>query len=125
MTRNPAARSLRTSTSNETVKHGYAAILRENSKAFTVATKHPFSPGLLAACKDADPNLFDPADMAALEKAKTYCASCPVRDLCEQAGLARDEWGVWGGVLLENGVARDEPRKMGRPRKARNEPVPA
>lgn len=31
------------------------------------------------------------------------CLSCPVRKECLQAGIENNEWGVWGGVYLENG----------------------
>lgn len=105
----------------------YGTVMKENVKAFTIAAKHPFTPGSQAGCSDADPALFDPADVTALQAAQAICQTCPVVDLCLQAGLARAEWGVWGGQLLENGVAREEPRRMGRPRKNRaaSVPVPA
>lgn len=31
------------------------------------------------------------------------CRSCPVRAMCLQAGVENSEWGVWGGVYLNNG----------------------
>jgi len=31
------------------------------------------------------------------------CRSCPVRKLCFANGISGKEWGVWGGVYLENG----------------------
>lgn len=105
----------------------FPEVMKENVKAFTIAARYPFSPGATAHCFDADPALFDPADVDALERAQAICRDCPVRDVCLQIGIARSEWGVWGGQLLENGEARDAPRKMGRPRKARpvSEAVPA
>lgn len=35
------------------------------------------------------------------------CLSCPVRMECLQAGIENNEWGVWGGVYLENGKASE------------------
>lgn len=31
------------------------------------------------------------------------CRECPVRKLCFAVGINGKEWGVWGGVYLENG----------------------
>jgi hypothetical protein len=35
------------------------------------------------------------------------CLSCPVRKECLQAGVENSEWGVWGGIYLENGKPSD------------------
>lgn len=53
----------------------------------------------LAACRDADVELFyredEPAEDAALE----LCAMCDVRGACLAAAMARREaFGVWGGT---------------------------
>jgi WhiB family transcriptional regulator, redox-sensing transcriptional regulator len=46
------------------------------------------------------------------------CAGCEVRALCLALGVRRGEWGVWGGVLLENGKPIEKVKLRGRPKKA-------
>ena len=66
-----------------------------------------------AACRDAAPGLFFPAEgereaaQARREaKAKAVCDSCLVRAECYEGALARREpWGIWGGVDLETVTA--------------------
>jgi len=68
----------------------------------------------VAACRDADPGLFFPAEgeTAAARygrqvKAMAICAGCPVRAECYAAAIAnREPWGLWGGVDLEDVPAR-------------------
>jgi hypothetical protein len=31
------------------------------------------------------------------------CEECPVAKMCFAVGISQKEWGVWGGVYLENG----------------------
>jgi WhiB family transcriptional regulator, redox-sensing transcriptional regulator len=56
-----------------------------------------------AACRQVDTELFFPigsAGIAAAEiqRAKTVCASCPVRHPCLTFALATNqEFGIWGG----------------------------
>jgi len=56
-----------------------------------------------AACRQADPELFFPIGpagiaVAEIQRAKTICASCPVRRPCLTFALAtRQEFGIWGG----------------------------
>ena len=62
-----------------------------------------------AGCRSADPDLFfGPEGELAEErdtreaKAKTICASCPVRARCYARAVARGErYGVWGGESFE------------------------
>ena len=75
-----------------------------------------------AACLDHDPELFFPIGDAGpaltqLEAAKAVCAGCPVRELCLSLGPQRDEYGVWGGVLLESGKPQAAVPRRGRPPK--------
>jgi hypothetical protein len=43
----------------------------------------------------------NPADQAAVERARTICAGCPVRAYCRELARRNDEsHGVWGGRLL-------------------------
>lgn len=77
-------------------------------------------PRLLPAvpCHQADPDLWFAESPTELERAKALCADCPIRSLCLDEALERQEpWGVWGGEIIERGtiVARKRPR--GRPRK--------
>ncbi|HJQ48387.1 MAG TPA: WhiB family transcriptional regulator [Amycolatopsis sp.] len=69
-------------------------------------------------CRSGDADLWFAEAPAELERAKSFCVDCPVREACLAGALARREpWGVWGGEIFERGaiVARKRPR--GRPRK--------
>lgn len=70
------------------------------------------------ACVGADPRLFDPRTPGELAAARSYCAGCPMRRGCGRLGLQRQEWGVWGGLLLDAGRVIDKPRKTRRGRPA-------
>lgn len=89
--------------------------------AVTAAYQHP-TPRLPApswSCGGYEnPNAFDPADQDALVEAQAVCAGCEARSLCLTLGTSRREWGVWGGVLLEDGEPIEKVRQRGRPRKA-------
>lgn len=91
-----------------------------DTKGVTIAFTFP-TPDLgpvVWSCADYDdPDVFDPTDQDALDQALAVCGSCAVRDLCLELGVNRDEWGVWGGVLLENGKPLEKVRQPGRPRK--------
>ncbi|TQL68165.1 transcription factor WhiB [Nocardioides albertanoniae] len=65
------------------------------------------------ACVGEEPDLFHPDDLAQLAQAQEVCAGCPLRGTCLDLGVARREWGVWGGVLLESGKPREKPRAPG------------
>jgi hypothetical protein len=59
-----------------------------------------------ASCKDYDVNLFfdkyeeEEAKRTAIE---SICSSCPVARECFAVGISQKEWGVWGGIYIENG----------------------
>lgn len=59
---------------------------------------------LLAACRDADPELFFPGlrvwpCLDQITQAKAICARCPVRRQCLVFALnTRQNHGVWGGM---------------------------
>jgi hypothetical protein len=64
-----------------------------------------------AACKDYDTSLFfdsyeeDEKIRPTIDK---LCHSCPLARQCFATGVSQKEWGVWGGVYLENGkIARE------------------
>ena len=69
---------------------------------------------LLAACRDADPELFFPVSLSgpALEQiaqAKAICAGCPVRRQCLDFALdIRQDHGVWGGMTEQERHPRPE-----------------
>jgi hypothetical protein len=59
-----------------------------------------------ASCFEYDTNLFfdkyeEEIDLRlAIDK---LCSECPVKKQCFAVGVSQKEWGVWGGVYLENG----------------------
>jgi WhiB family redox-sensing transcriptional regulator len=76
------------------------------------------SPEFSLPCRSGDADLWFAEAPSELERAKSFCGSCPVREACLAGAMARREpWGVWGGEIFERGavVARKRPR--GRPRK--------
>ena len=53
-----------------------------------------------------------------VERAKSLCLGCPVRESCLAGALERGEpWAVWGGQLVLQGVVVPRKRPRGRPRK--------
>jgi WhiB family redox-sensing transcriptional regulator len=68
----------------------------------------------LAACRNAEPELFFPisatsASSATVERAKRVCESCPVQSQCLRFALRhRQEQGIWGGLT------EDERRSLNR-----------
>jgi len=69
-------------------------------------------------CRVQNPDLWFADTPSELERAKDFCASCPVRQACLRGAMARCEpWGVWGGELFLQGVVIPRKRPRGRPRK--------
>ena len=62
-------------------------------------------------CLDYDTNLFfdkyeDEENLRpAIDK---LCSGCSVSRQCFAVGVSQKEWGVWGGVYLENGLISKE-----------------
>lgn len=59
-----------------------------------------------AACKDYDVNLFFDKYEEQLELRPAMdkiCRECPVANICFAVGISQKEWGLWGGVYMENG----------------------
>jgi hypothetical protein len=59
-----------------------------------------------ASCLDYDTNLFFDKyeeDETLRPAVESICESCPVRRQCFAVGVSQKEWGVWGGIYLENG----------------------
>ena len=59
-----------------------------------------------AACLEYDTDLFfdkyeeDQLLRPAIDR---LCSECPVRKECFAVGVSQKEWGIWGGIYLENG----------------------
>ena len=58
-----------------------------------------------AACRGLDPELFYAEGGAAVAKAKSVCAQCPLRPKCLEGAIAREEFGVWGGTTARERAA--------------------
>ena len=64
-----------------------------------------------AACLEYDTNLFfykyeeDELLRPAIDK---LCSQCPVSKTCFAVGVSQKEWGIWGGIYLENGELSKE-----------------
>jgi WhiB family redox-sensing transcriptional regulator len=85
------------------------------------------APEATLPCRSGDADLWFAESPAELERAKAFCADCPVREACLAGALARREpWGVWGGEIFERGAVIARKRPRGRPRKnATAEPAAA
>ena len=64
----------------------------------------------LSVCQGMRTNWFyddyeaDPMFAAVMD---SICLSCPVRALCLREGVENQEYGLWGGVYLNNGKMDD------------------
>lgn len=59
-----------------------------------------------ARCQGLDTNLFFDKyeENESIRKGvENICLECPVKKICFAVGISGKEWGVWGGVYLENG----------------------
>lgn len=64
-----------------------------------------------ASCLNMDSNLFFDRYEESLNVRNAIdnlCMHCPVQRTCLAVGVTRQEWGVWGGVFLENGKISKE-----------------
>jgi hypothetical protein len=98
----------------ERTEEQYALIL--NTTAVNGAYEHP-TPNVAWACAGIDPDVFFPADDDELAAAIAICDGCAVRTLCRTIAMARAESGVWGGVLLAEGIPQAGVKRRGRPSK--------
>ena len=89
-----------------------------NTKGVTIAFDHPTPREAIGwrCVSHAAPEIFDPADDDALAAAQGFCGGCETRAACLDLGVRREEWGVWGGVLLEGGKPIEKVKRRGRPR---------
>ena len=61
----------------------------------------------LAICQGMDTNLFYDKyeiDINIARNIDEMCLSCPVIKMCHEAGIDKDESGIWGGVYLNSGI---------------------
>lgn len=64
-----------------------------------------------ALCLDYDTNIFfdkyeeEEPLRPAVDK---LCSECPVAKQCFAVGISQKEWGIWGGIYLENGIISKE-----------------
>jgi hypothetical protein len=66
------------------------------------------------SCKDFDTNLFFDKYEENLELRPAIdklCSTCPMVRQCFAVGVSQKEWGVWGGVYVENGKISREYNK--------------
>lgn len=69
-------------------------------------------------------HLFFSDDDFDVARAKAVCRTCKLQVSCRQGALDRGEaYGVWGGVLLIDGVIARFPQRRGRPPTVRIETV--
>lgn len=64
-----------------------------------------------SACLDYDTNLFFDKyeeDVSLRSAIDTICKGCSVRKTCFAVGVSGKEWGVWGGIFIENGKISKE-----------------
>lgn len=59
-----------------------------------------------ARCLDMDTNIFFEKyedDITLRPAVDEICSNCPVKKTCFAVGVSGKEWGVWGGIFIENG----------------------
>lgn len=64
-----------------------------------------------AKCMDQDVSIFFEIYEDNPKTRKTIdgiCSECPVRKRCFAQGVSGKEWGIWGGVYLEDGLPSKE-----------------
>lgn len=54
-----------------------------------------------ASCQNKPTRWWYSTDRRDQDRAKSYCNPCPVRTECLDAAMGRDEYGIWGGMTLE------------------------
>lgn len=62
-------------------------------------------------CKDFDTNFFFDKyeeDLDLRLAVDNLCSTCPMAKHCFAVGVSQKEWGVWGGIYLENGKISKE-----------------
>lgn len=77
-----------------------------------MADKHDWKEN--APCKGLDTDLFFDKyenDLEVRSFVEEVCSECPLARHCFAVGVSQKEWGVWGGIYLENGkISRENGR---------------
>jgi len=63
------------------------------------------------ACLNMDTNLFFDKyeeNSSTAKAVDNLCQRCPMQNKCLAYGISNQEWGVWGGIYLENGKISKE-----------------
>lgn len=94
-----------------------AKVLTSHGVTAAYANPLPSAPTSDWACAGTDPDVFFPEDEQGLQQARAICGPCPIRAACLASAKARQETGVWGGVLLNQGKILEKVPVRGRPRK--------
>lgn len=72
-----------------------------------------------ARCSDGNgtlSSLFFSDDDFEIARAQAICRSCSLQTTCLEGALKRSEtYGVWGGMIVQNGVPAIRRRRKGRP----------
>mgnify|MGYP000433310641 CR=1 FL=1 len=76
------------------------------TSAYTAALLASISDLADAACRRADPRLFDIDGLTGrrFAVATQWCATCPIAATCLSGAKTRRETGVWGGRALRDGA---------------------
>ena len=79
-------------------------------------TKHDWKDK--GSCLGSDTNLFFEKyeeDNEVRAEVDSMCAACPMAKHCFAVGVSQKEWGVWGGIYIENGkISREFSRHRSR-----------
>lgn len=65
-------------------------------------------------CRDYDTNMFFDTyeeDEVLRPAIDSLCSRCPMAKQCFAVGVSQKEWGVWGGIYIENGKISREYNK--------------
>lgn len=66
------------------------------------------------SCRDYDTNMFFDTyeeDEKLRPAIDSLCSKCPMAKQCFAVGVSQKEWGVWGGIYIENGKISREYNK--------------
>jgi hypothetical protein len=62
-----------------------------------------------ASCLNDDTeSYFDGYESGDRSQVDAKCMSCPIQRECLTLGVSRREWGVWGGIYLEDGQISEQ-----------------
>lgn len=95
--------------------------MRSTGIVTTALSDLPATADMRARCADGRgtlAGLFFSEDEHDIEEAQQICRLCPRQRAClASATLRREQVGVWGGMVFQNGEPQQRRRRRGRPRK--------